>query len=159
MAELTPVARALARIPSGLFILSLGRGDVRTAMLVSFVQQVGFAPPTVCFALKKGRDHVLDLLRAERAFCIAVVPDGHKALLGQFAAGFAPGVDPFAGVVIKRSSHGVPFPADACAHLACELAGEADWTDHLLIGGRVIDGDVHGDAKPWLHVRKNGLGY
>mgnify|MGYP003477535356 CR=1 FL=1 len=37
--------------------------------------------------------------------------------------------------------------------------GEADWTDHLLIGGRVIDGDVHGDAKPWLHVRKNGLGY
>ena len=53
--ELPPHAQALGRIPSGLFILSAGTGDQATATLVSFVQQVGFEPPVVVVALRKGR--------------------------------------------------------------------------------------------------------
>ena len=159
MTELNAVARALARIPSGLFILSVGTGRVQTAMLLSFVQQVGFAPPAVTFALKQGRDHVLELLRRERMFCLAVVPEGNKALLGHFAAGFDPGVEPFAEVATAVATNGVRYPAAACAHLACELAGEADWSDHLLLCGRVLGGSATSDVKPWVHLRKNGLSY
>ncbi len=159
MAELTDLSRALARVPSGLFILSVGRGHLQTAMLVSFVQQVGFEPPAVSFALKKGRDHVLELLRKERQFCLSVVPEGDKAMLAHFAAGFAPGDDPFADVATAIASNGVRFPAAACAHLACQLAGEADWSDHLLLCGHVLGGSAAHDVKPWVHLRKNGLSY
>jgi flavin reductase (DIM6/NTAB) family NADH-FMN oxidoreductase RutF len=159
MPELSDVARALARIPSGLFVLSAGRGPLPTALLVSFVQQVGFVPPAVTFALKKGRDHVLELLRYERVFCLATIPEGHKAMLTHFAAGFAPGVDPFAGMATAVAQNGVRYPAAACAHLACELAGEADWSDHILLCGHVLGGSAVADVKPWVHLRKNGLSY
>lgn len=159
MSEIPEVARALARIPSGLFVLTTGRGRSVAALLVSFVQQVGFEPPTVTFALKKGRDHVLELLRTERAYCLSVVPEGNKVLLAHFAPGFAAGVDPFVGVDVDVASNGVAFPRAACAHLACELIGEADWSDHLLLCGHVVGGNALPEAKPWVHLRKNGLAY
>ena len=159
MAELNDVARALARIPSGLFILSAGVGRVQAALLVSFVQQVGFVPPAVSVAVKKGRDHVLQLLRDERMFCLSVMPEGNKVLLAHFAAGFAPETDPFVDVPTATARNGVRYPAAACAHLACELAGEADWSDHLLLCGYVLSGSAVTDSKPWIHLRKNGLSY
>lgn len=159
MAEPSDLARALARIPSGLFVLTAGRGEASAAVLVSFVQQVGFDPPAVSVAVKKGRDHLLRLLRVERAFCLSVLAEGDKALLGHFAAGFPEGTDPFAGIDTERAANGVPFLRTACAHLACELTGEADWSDHLLLCGRVLGGDATRDRKPWVHLRKNGLGY
>lgn len=159
MAELTDLARALARIPSGLFVLTAGQSDPAVALLVSFVQQVGFDPPAVAFAVKKGRQHVLQRLRAERSFCLSVVAEGSKILLSHFAAGFDVGADPFVGVDIERACNGVPYPRAACAHLACELVGEGDWTDHLLMCGHVVGGRAEGESKPWVHLRKNGLGY
>ena len=45
MAEIPPVAQAVGHIPSGLFILTVGRGEAATGLLTSFVQQVGFDPP------------------------------------------------------------------------------------------------------------------
>jgi flavin reductase (DIM6/NTAB) family NADH-FMN oxidoreductase RutF len=159
MADISDVSRALARIPSGLFVLTAGRGGTKVALLVSFVQQVGFDPPTVSCALKKGRDHVLELLRAERVFCLAVVPEGSKVLLAHFAPGFGAGADPFVGVDVDVAGNGVPFPRGACAHLACELVGEADWSDHLLLCGHVVGGNAVAEAKPWVHLRKNGLAY
>jgi flavin reductase (DIM6/NTAB) family NADH-FMN oxidoreductase RutF len=160
MPELDGRARALARIPSGLFVLSVGRGERPAAMLVSFVQQVGFEPPAVTCALNKGgRGHVLQRLRGEGLFCLAVVPAGGTPLVSHFAAGFAPEADPFAGVPTALAVHGVRYPAEACAHLACELAGEADFGDHLLLCGRVVGGDARPGVQPWVHLRKNGLSY
>ena len=99
------------------------------------------------------------LLRAERRFCLAVIPEGDKAMLGHFAAGFAPGVDPLAGIPHATSSHGIAYPTAACAHFECELLGEADWTDHLVLCGKVIGGDARPEPRPWVHLRKNGLRY
>jgi hypothetical protein len=48
-------ARALGRIPSGLFILTARFEDQSTGMLASWVQQVSFDPPLVSVAVKKGR--------------------------------------------------------------------------------------------------------
>lgn len=159
MAELPGHVRALACIPSGLFVLTVGSGAERSAALLSFVQQVGFDPPAVSFAVKKGRDHLLGLLRTERRFCLAVIPEGDKAMLGHFAAGFAPGIDPLAGIPHATSSHGIAYPTAACAHFECELLGEADWTDHLVLCGKVIGGDARPEPRPWVHLRKNGLRY
>jgi flavin reductase (DIM6/NTAB) family NADH-FMN oxidoreductase RutF len=62
-------------------------------------------------------------------------------------------------MAVAHTTHGVTYPAAACAWLACELAGEADWTDHILLCGHVVAGDVVHEARPWVHLRKNGLVY
>src|SRR5690606_39471251 len=87
MAELDGTARALARIPSGLFVLCAGREPPGLAMLVSFVQQVGFQPPAISVAPNKQRDRALALLRAERPFCLAVIGDGDRPRLARYARG------------------------------------------------------------------------
>ena len=38
-----PLAAALGKVPSGLFILTVGRGQAETGMLASWVQQCSFA--------------------------------------------------------------------------------------------------------------------
>ena len=57
--ELTPLAKALGRIPTGLYIVTSkdNAGDNSEALgfVGSFVMQPGFEPPTVCVAIGKDR--------------------------------------------------------------------------------------------------------
>lgn len=158
MAELPGAAKGLGRIVSGLFVLTTGRGPEATGILTSFVQQAGFDPPALTVALKKGRP-IIDLLRSTRAFCISVLHDGSIGLLAHFARGFELGDPAFEGVAVCEGKNGVPYLTDAHAHVACTLIGEADWTDHVVFCGRVVDGDRIDDDQPLTHVRKSGLSY
>jgi len=152
------IARALARIPSGLFILTVGRGEDATGMLSSFVQQVGFDPPALVVAIRKGR-HLEDRLRAEGAFCLSVLDEGSRSLLAHFARGFDPGEPAFRGIELDHTGHGVPYPRAAHAHLECEVIGEADWSDHLVFCGKVVNGACRREDPPLVHIRKNGFSY
>ena len=158
MPEYTPIAKGLGRIVSGLFILTTGEGERATGMLASFVQQAGFEPPTVTVALKKGRA-ILDELRSSKRFCISILHDGSIGLLAHFARGFEPGQPAFEGVATTLGKNGVPYLSDAHAHVACEVVGEADWSDHVVFCGQVVDGDRVDDDQPLTHVRKDGLQY
>lgn len=158
-AERAAVGRALARLPSGLYVLTAGRGDQATGMLASFVQQVGFEPPTLVVALKKGRP-IEALVRREGAFCLAVIDERSRALMGHFAAGFAPGEAAFAGLDMAVSALGVPWPRAAPAHLVCRVRGVEDgWCDHAIVCGEVVAGEGDLDARPLVHVRRNGFSY
>ena len=162
MADWSPIALALGRIPSGLFVFTTGihggsGADRATGMLSSFVQQVGFEPPVILAGVHRDRD-ALDIVRRTGRFCVSVLDGNSKHLLGHFASGFAPGVDPFEG--LKVATHeGVPYLPEAVAWMACEVVGEGDWTDHVAVAGKVIAGDRRDDAAPSVHVRVNGLSY
>lgn len=153
------IGRALSRIPSGMFVLTAGMGAQATGMLASWVQQVGFEPPTVSVALKKGRA-IEGLIRQHGAFCLTVLDEGSKKLVNHFARGFEPGAPAFTGIDVVASSLGVPYPKGALAHLVCRLIGDAaSWCDHILLCGQVVDGDGRLDGAPLVHVRKNGFSY
>jgi flavin reductase (DIM6/NTAB) family NADH-FMN oxidoreductase RutF len=160
MGELSePVVRALGAIPSGLFIATAGTGSDATGFLASWVQQIGFEPPCISMAVRRGRP-AESLVRDLGTFCIAIVDEASKSLLGHFGRGFAPGEPAFDGVATADSAAGVPYPTDAFAWLACRVVGEVAWTDHVLFCGEVVGGGHRGgDAAPLVHVRKNGLDY
>jgi flavin reductase (DIM6/NTAB) family NADH-FMN oxidoreductase RutF len=158
VAETPAFARALGRIPSGLFILTTGRGADATGMLASFVQQAGFAPPSVTVALGKDRT-IVPALRACGAFCLSILHDASIGFMGHFAKGFDPGEAAFQGIDIAPAANGVPYLTAAHAHLACEIVGEIEWSDHIVFCGEVIDGRRIDDDRPLTHVRKNGLSY
>lgn len=158
MAEIPGLARALGRIPSGLFILTAGRGSDATGSLTSFIQQAGFEPPAVTVALKKNRG-IVDLIRRDGGFCLSILKNGSKQLMTHFARGFEPGAPVFEGLKTELSELDIPYLADAHGHLVCRVMGDSAWSDHVVFCGEVIAGACHDDADPWIHVRTNGLSY
>ena len=158
MADTPAFVRALGRLPSGLFILSAGEGESLTGSLLSLVQQVGFEPPTISIAVGRGRP-IEDVLRDHGRFCLAVLAESSKSLLGHFSRGFPPGQPPFEGIETAMSEVGVPYPKAAHAYLACKIVGEVAWSDHVLFCGEVVGGACSGDEQPLVHIRKNGLNY
>ena len=151
------LARALARVPSGLFVLSAGSGARAQGMLASWVQQSGFVPPSLTVAVQKDRA-VLPLIRETRTFCISVLGADDRTLFARFAKGGEDGAA-FQGVRTELASNGVPFPADCHALLVCRLLGEASWSDHVILCGEVVDGGRRDAAAPRVHLRENGLSY
>lgn len=156
--RIPPFARALGAVPSGLFIVTAGTGAAASGALVSFVQQVGFEPPCVAVAIKKGRP-LEALVRDGGRFCLSILDDASMVLLGHFARGFEPGAPAFDGVATAVDDAAVPYLTDALAWLSCEVVGAADWSDHVLFCGRVLAGDRRADGAPMVHVRKTGLSY
>ncbi len=158
MAEIPARARALGKVPSGLFVLSTGEGESLTGSLVSLVQQVGFAPLTISVAVARGRP-IEAVLRSHGRFCLAVIGQSSRSLLAHFARGFAPGDRPFDGIDTVISDVGVPYPKAAPAHLACKVIGEVTWTDHVLFCGEVVGGACDSEEQPLVHLRKDGRSY
>src|SRR5690606_32318881 len=121
-------------------------------------QQVGFEPPCIVVAIKKGRP-LETLLRDTGRFCLSVIDDASVVLLGHFARGVGSGEEAFRGVAIAHDAAGVPYPTDTLAWMSCRIVGEAGWSDHAVFCGEVVAGDRRGDGAPMVHVRKTGTSY
>jgi flavin reductase (DIM6/NTAB) family NADH-FMN oxidoreductase RutF len=157
--EVTPLAQALGRVPSGLFILTARDGQCTTGMLASWVQQAGFEPPMLTVAVKRDR-FVADWIARSRRCVLNQIAAGQKSLIRHFARGFAPEAPAFEGVAIVRESDAGPILADALAFLELRLAGEIDSADHRILLAEVVAGALlHADAEPMCHVRHNGMHY
>lgn len=156
--ELQGLALALGRTPSGLFILTARDGDRETGMLASWVQQCSFAPPQVSVALRPDRD-VVAWLGEGAPFTLNQIGEGQNYLLSHFGKGFSLDQPAFAGLEVERPAGEAPVLSGAVGHLLCRVAGRFRAGDHDLFIGTVVGGRAQADAKPWVHVRKNGLRY
>jgi len=157
-AATSPVARALGRIPSGLFIVATRHEGRPVGFLGSFVMQTGFDPPTVCVAVGKRRPH-LEAIRAEGRFSLSVLDAGCRGAMTPFVRKLPEGVSPFDDLQVEATGSGTPVLADCLAWVDCRLSGEHDSGDHVVLFGEVVEGRLLREAEPTVHVRKNGLGY
>jgi flavin reductase (DIM6/NTAB) family NADH-FMN oxidoreductase RutF len=149
----------LGRVPSGIFILTVGVGDRATGMLASWVMQAGFEPPMVSVGVKLGR-YVCDWITAGQPFVLNLVGESQTSLLKHFGKGFEPGTPAFEGIAITHCARGVPVLRDSVGHLECEPVRHVDSGDHRIFLANVVRGKLRdADAKPMIHVRKSGAGY
>lgn len=157
--ESTPLAMALGRVPSGLFILTARREGRATGMLASWVQQAGFAPPMLTVAVHRDR-YIGDWIIGEGRFTLNQMTVGRKALLRHFARGFGPDDNAFQGIAVLDEAEGGPILADALAYLDAEVVGELRSSDHRVILAKVIGGALlNPNAEPMIHVRNHGFHY
>jgi flavin reductase (DIM6/NTAB) family NADH-FMN oxidoreductase RutF len=152
------LAQALGRVPSGLFVVTVRRGEDETGMLASWVQQCSFEPPQVTVCLRRGRA-INAWLSDGAAFAVNVLGEGQTALVRHFGRGFDPGEPAFTGLLIERPDGAAPVLADALAYLDCRVAGRCVAGDHDVLIGSVVGGRLLRDGAPYVHVRKNGLSY
>jgi flavin reductase (DIM6/NTAB) family NADH-FMN oxidoreductase RutF len=154
------IFRALGRLPSGLYIATAARGEKRTGMLASWVQQAGFLPPSLTVAVARQR-FFIDWVAEAGGFTLNQVASGRKSLLKHFSRGFDPADDAFEGLdLIDTPEAAGPVLADSMAYLDCRTKGSMDSGDHRIflaeiVGGRLIDRT----SEPFVHVRKSGMTY
>ena len=158
-AALAEVGRALGRIPSGLFVLTAGRESVAEAMLVSWVQQSGFSPPTITVAIANDRP-MLQILRQEKSFALSILGKSDSALLRALRPRRHGGEPPFRGLPTGTTPAGQTILLSALAWLECRVINHFDTAgDHCLILAQVTAGRVLKHEPAFTHLRGNGLHY
>lgn len=153
--DLDPV---LGRVPSGIFILTVGSGDRATGMLASWVMQAGFDPPMVSVAVRQGR-YVEEWITGGAPFNLNLVADKQFDMLKHFGKGFEPGTPAFEGVNVRHCTRAVPILTDCPGHIECEPVTHCDSGDHRIFLAKVVNGDLRHEAQPMIHVRKSGKHY
>jgi flavin reductase (DIM6/NTAB) family NADH-FMN oxidoreductase RutF len=148
----------LGRVPSGIFILTVGAASHATGMLASWVMQAGFDPPMVTVAVKKGR-YVEDWITRGDPFILNLVAEKQFNLLKHFGKGFEPGEPAFEGIEITHCARAVPILKECLGHLECEPQSHFDSGDHRIFLAKVVRGGLQNDAPPMIHIRKSGKNY
>lgn len=154
----TDLGLALGRIPSGLYILGVRRGDEETGMLASWVMQASFDPPMVTVAL--GRDRwASELISLGGALvALSVLSEGDAPLIGRFSRAIKKGEPAFQGLALVADQP-APALADGLAYLVGRPMDFLAAGDHLIHTIRIDDAKVLRDTKPLVHLRKDGLRY
>ena len=153
-----PMAAALGRIPSGLFVLTVQRGDIETGMLASWVQQCSFNPPLISLAINPKRD-VAGLLTPDSLFTLNILEDTQTDMIVHFGRGFPLNEPAFTELEVIRGQSNGPILAESLAFLTCQVKSSHSAGDHDLFIAQVIDGRMLDEGHPMVHVRKSGSHY
>lgn len=156
--EIAPLALALGRIPTGLYIVSTLADGRPLGFVGSLLMQVGLQPPTLCVAIAHGREH-LTALRTHGRFSVSILDAASQGLMGAFFKKAEPGRSPFDGLALLTTPGGLPALGDALAWLECQLTGEHATGDHVVVFATVAHGARLREGDPAVHLRKNGLSY
>ncbi|MBC7542131.1 MAG: flavin reductase family protein [Candidatus Sericytochromatia bacterium] len=153
------IGKAIGRIASGLYIITIRLGERPSAFLGSWVQQASFEPPILSVAIKAGRQ-TQELFEDGAHFAVNIIPNGDTALMKHFGRGFGPDQDPYEGMAVIRGVTGVELLPQAVADLECKIVASQAVGDHVIYFGEVIAGRLNPDVKdPAVHIRKSGFHY
>ncbi len=152
------ISTGLALIPSGVFVVASENNGERSAILVSFVQQAGFDPPTVTVAVNASRP-LLRTIRESGHFAVSTLSAESRNSLKRFWNGVPEGADPFEGLDFETHRTGIPILKDAVAFVECELRGTFDVGDHVLCVGTVLNGGRIREQEPMVRIRTDGFDY
>jgi flavorubredoxin/flavin reductase (DIM6/NTAB) family NADH-FMN oxidoreductase RutF len=152
--------KALGRIAGGLYIITAAKGEVKSAMLASWVAQSSFKPLGLSIAVAKDRA-IESLMHVGDRFVLNVLEEGNYTnLMQHFLKRFAPGADRFEGVKTQASSTGTPVLTDALAFMECAVVSRMECSDHWIVYATVDVGRVSkSDALSATHHRKVGNHY
>jgi flavin reductase (DIM6/NTAB) family NADH-FMN oxidoreductase RutF/flavodoxin len=151
--------QALGRIVGSLGIVTCEQGELRGAMLASWVSQATFTPPGLTIAVAKERA-IESLLHTGSPFVLNILQEGnHVGTMKQFLKPFAPGEDRFANVDIEIADNGSPILKDALAYLECRVVNRMDCGDHWVVYATADKGKVLHEGLTAIHHRKSGSYY
>jgi len=157
-ADVSPLAAALGRIPTGLYLVTTKSDEGPVGFVGSFVVQLGFEPPTVGIAVGQGRGP-LDAIRSTGRFALSILDQESSGLMGPFFKKYEGGESPFDGLKVEPAPSGCPVFPEALAWLDCRVIGEHELADHVVVFGEVTAGAQARDGEPAVHLRTDGLGY
>ena len=158
----TTVEEAVGRVVGSLCVITAKQGEVKSAMLASWVSQATFNPPGLTVAVAKDRA-IESLMYSGGQFVLNILADGnYLGLMKHFLKPFEPGEDRFTGVDIQQTAdNGSPILSNALAYLECSVSSRMECGDHWLVYSIVDNGKLlqQTDAVTAVHHRKSGNHY
>jgi flavin reductase (DIM6/NTAB) family NADH-FMN oxidoreductase RutF len=158
MEDVSTLAAAVGKIPSGLFIVTTVLNGRKEGYLGSWIQQASFSPLLISMAVRAGRP-CYEAIKSHGRFCVNVIGAKNGGVMKPFwNPELSP--DPFAGLELEITSRGNVVLKNALAAFECELRSSATPGDHEIIYAEVMDGHlIQLEDKPLTHVRKSALSY
>jgi len=153
----SPLALALAQIPSGCCILTAAADSVATGMLASWVQQAAFEPPMVTVALKRGRP-IETLIERSGKLTLNVIGEDPTRLFKHFGKGFALDQLAFTGLFTTSTPYGVEL-AESAGVLSGRVIQRVEAGDHSVYLVEIDAGHIPTPGRPYVHLRKSGFSY
>jgi flavin reductase (DIM6/NTAB) family NADH-FMN oxidoreductase RutF len=153
------ICASLAAIPSGRWVLTAAHEERRMGMMVTWMQQVCFSPPTISLSIAKG-SAIMPLLSESRRFALCQLGSGDKTIRRKFSREPSAADDPFLGASLAESLQGkLPILQTSVGFLECELVCHLDVEgDHDLFVGRVTAGGRFA-AEGEVVIREDGFAY
>lgn len=155
VAQNKEIGEAIGRIPSGVYVITAKGRDQQVGMLGSWVQQVGFEPPTISVAVHPDRE-LYKVIEETQRFTINILSNQNMNLMKNFGR-YSP--EQFDGVACQTSECGIVLE-DTVAVMNCRVIQKVALSDHHLFIAEVLDGGIlNRDQEPMVHLRKSGFNY
>ena len=152
--------KALGRISNGLYIITAQKGEIKSAMVASWVTQASLSPLGIAIAVAKDRA-IESFFHIGDRFVLNVLEEGnYQHLIKHFLKRFAPGADRFAGIKTVPAKNGSPIIAESLAYMECQVSNRLECSDHWIVYSNVEEGRVAKlDVLTAVHHRKVGNHY
>jgi flavin reductase (DIM6/NTAB) family NADH-FMN oxidoreductase RutF len=150
--------KAFGTYATGVVVIGARAADgMPVGMTVNSFSSVSLSPPLVSFCPAR-TSFAFPVYQAMTHFSVSVLGEEHRAVSDRFAR--ASGEHKWSGVKHRLGEGGVPVLEDAVAAFECEVADRFDAGDHVIVLGRVLRFEHHGERSPLLFhgSRYHGLG-
>ncbi len=152
--ELQDVFRhSMRRLATTVSVITCAQDGRRFGITATAVTSLCAEPASVLVCLNNSASITKPLLRDSR-FCVNILKD-HQAEISTMFGGKAKGEDRFNYGDWLHNDVGIPFLADAQAHLFCRVDGSMAYGTHRIIVGRLEGGGFASQVSPLLF--QNGV--
>lgn len=151
------IGAAIGRIPSGCSVMTAEHAGRTNGVLVSWVQQAAFEPPSISVCLKHGRP-IQQLVDGSGRFLLHAIGDPPTAMFKHFGKGFSLEDDAFKGLKVGQTEFG-PMIEGCLAYLACRVLKKVEVGDHDLYAAEVVAASADPKARPYTHLRASAFSY
>lgn len=130
---------ALRKIPYGIYLVGVKRGDELNVFTGSFLTQCSFNPPLVAIGVARDSKS-FPMIEVDQVFTINFLRKDQQALAAKFFKPPARAGNTLNGVPFTAVETGAPVFDDVPAYLECrvrEIAGRD--ADHALVIGEVVN--------------------
>ncbi|RVT91320.1 flavin reductase [Sphingomonas crocodyli] len=142
--------QAMRRLATTVALITSGKGDNWAGMAATAVVSVCAEPPTILVAVNRSAS-LYPTLHAEQRFCVNLLSERHKDLVGIFS-GKKKGRERFEDGAWTAGECGLPILSDALSALMCKTVSTVDVGTHTLFIGEVESIENHMDIDPLIWV-------
>lgn len=134
---------AFLKFTYGVYIVSSSDKDERNAFVANTVFQVTAEPPQLAVSCNKN-NLTTGLITRSGKFGISILKQqAGSELIGTFGYKSGRDLDKFRGIQTITGETGIPIVTeDAVAWFECEVTGQMDVGTHIVIIGKVINGEL-----------------
>ncbi len=138
---------ALRMFTYAMYVVTTVDGKERGAFTANWLGQASFDPPLVMVSVEAD-SHSLPIIRSSGRFLINVLESGQRDLAGHFGKKHRHAGDKLEGIPHHMSETNLPVLDDALSYVVCDVTGEIDAGDSVVVIGEVIEAKVLREGTP-----------